>query len=190
LLILIWNKAIQKNNNVVSRISPLFLERRKVIKIVQNSAHNVDLWGQGQGCQMVYFQTKNLNLCKFGRVLQWRMLVHFMAIRSILRTLLYFMTIWYIFPRIGTFYGHLVYIPPYWNIFPRFDMLYQDLGTLDKANVVIFYQNTLSTGRSLRALWLWWRPFHRRTRARPSGWMNELCRDASEARPDFGLGPW
>jgi hypothetical protein len=33
-----------------------------------------------QGCQTVYFQTKNPNLCKFCRILQWKMLVYFMAI--------------------------------------------------------------------------------------------------------------
>jgi hypothetical protein len=28
-----------------------------------------------QGCQMVYFQTKNYNLGKFGRALDWKMLL-------------------------------------------------------------------------------------------------------------------
>jgi hypothetical protein len=37
-----------------------------------------------QGCQMAYFQTKNSNLGKFWRVLQWKMVVYFMATRSIL----------------------------------------------------------------------------------------------------------
>jgi hypothetical protein len=35
------------------------------------------LW---QGCQMVYFQTKNPNLGKFWRALDWKMLVDFMAL--------------------------------------------------------------------------------------------------------------
>jgi hypothetical protein len=35
-----------------------------------------------QGCQMVCFQTKNPKLGKFGRVLQWKMLVYFMDIWS------------------------------------------------------------------------------------------------------------
>jgi hypothetical protein len=60
-----------------------------------------------QGCQMVYFQTKNPNLGNFGKVLQWKMLVYFMAILSIFLLfgalydyLPYFMVIWYIFvPR-------------------------------------------------------------------------------------------
>jgi hypothetical protein len=53
---------------------------------------------------MVYFQTKNRNLGKFGRVLKWKMLVYFMDIGSILRPfdifydhLVYFVAIWYIF---------------------------------------------------------------------------------------------
>jgi hypothetical protein len=38
-----------------------------------------------QGCQMVCFQTKNSDLGKFWRVLQWKILVYFIAIWSILR---------------------------------------------------------------------------------------------------------
>jgi hypothetical protein len=38
----------------------------------------------GQGCQMVYFQTKNSYLGKFGKVSPWKMLVYFMATWSIL----------------------------------------------------------------------------------------------------------
>jgi hypothetical protein len=37
-----------------------------------------------QGCQMVCFQTKNPDLGKFWRVLQWKILVYFMTIWSIL----------------------------------------------------------------------------------------------------------
>jgi hypothetical protein len=37
-----------------------------------------------QGCQMVYFQTENANFGTFWRVSQWKILVYFMAIRSIL----------------------------------------------------------------------------------------------------------
>jgi hypothetical protein len=32
-----------------------------------------------QGCQMVYFQTKNPKLGKYGRVLQWKMMVCFIC---------------------------------------------------------------------------------------------------------------
>jgi hypothetical protein len=59
---------------------------------------------RSQGCQMVYFQIKNRNLGKFWRVLQWKMLVYFIDIWSILRPfytynghLVYFVVIWYIF---------------------------------------------------------------------------------------------
>jgi hypothetical protein len=36
--------------------------------------------GATQGCQMVYFQTKNTNLGKFWRFLSWNILVYVMAI--------------------------------------------------------------------------------------------------------------
>jgi hypothetical protein len=70
-----------------------------------------------QGCQMVYFQTKNPNLGKFWRVLQWKTLVY-MSTWYILRPfwyiygrLIYFMVIWYI-------YGRLIYFMVIWYIFP------------------------------------------------------------------------
>jgi hypothetical protein len=58
-----------------------------------------------QGCQMVCFQTKNLNLDKFWWTLEWIMLKYFMAIWNILRTL-------------GIFYDHLVHFMLIWYIFP------------------------------------------------------------------------
>jgi hypothetical protein len=48
------------------------------------------------------FQTKNFNLGKFWRALQLKMLVHFMAIWSILQPFGFFTAIWY-------FCGHLIY---------------------------------------------------------------------------------
>jgi hypothetical protein len=58
-----------------------------------------------QGCQMVYFWTKNPNLGTFWTALQWKMMVYFMDTWSILRSfvilyghLVQFMVIWYIFP--------------------------------------------------------------------------------------------
>jgi hypothetical protein len=54
---------------------------------------------------MVYFQTKNPNLGKFWRALDWKMMIFFMAIWNILQTFLicydrlaHFVFIWYIFP--------------------------------------------------------------------------------------------
>jgi hypothetical protein len=64
---------------------------------------------------MVYFQTKNRNLGKFWRILQWKILVYFLAIWSIFRPF----GICILWP-FGAFYGHLVY-------FPRFGMLYQEI---------------------------------------------------------------
>jgi hypothetical protein len=41
-------------------------------------------FGCNQGCQMVYFRTKNPNLGKLWRALEWKMLVYFMPIWNIL----------------------------------------------------------------------------------------------------------
>jgi hypothetical protein len=62
---------------------------------------------------MVCFQTKNTDLGKFWRVLQRKMLVYFVSIWSILRAL-------------EIFFGHVVYFVVIWYIFPRFGMLYQE----------------------------------------------------------------
>jgi hypothetical protein len=58
-----------------------------------------------QGCQMVCFQTKIPNLGKFWKVLQWKRLV-------------YFMDIWSILLSFSIFYEHLVYFVEIWYIFP------------------------------------------------------------------------
>jgi hypothetical protein len=55
-----------------------------------------------QGCQMVYFQTKNP---KFWRVLQWKILVYFTDIRSI------FLPLDIFYGRVGLFCGNLVSFP-------------------------------------------------------------------------------
>jgi hypothetical protein len=79
-----------------------------------------------QVCQMVYFQTKNPNLGKFWRVLQWKLLAHFCrlvyftAIWYILWSFDMFPPFWYVVPsKICIFYGRLV-------CFPHFGMLYQE----------------------------------------------------------------
>jgi hypothetical protein len=63
-----------------------------------------------QGCQLVCFQTKNSNLGKVWRALEWKVL-------------LYFMVIWNILQSFGIFYGNVVVI---WYIFPRFGILCQE----------------------------------------------------------------
>jgi hypothetical protein len=62
---------------------------------------------------MVYFQNKNPNLGKFWSVLQWKRLVNFMAIWSILLPLC-------------LCYGHFVYFVVILAYFSRFGMLYQE----------------------------------------------------------------
>jgi hypothetical protein len=65
-----------------------------------------------QGCQMAYFQTKNPDLGKFLRVLQWKMSVYYMSI-------VYFTATWYILRTFGIFCGYLVYFFPFWYVIPR-----------------------------------------------------------------------
>jgi hypothetical protein len=66
---------------------------------------------------MAFIQTKNPNMDKFWRALQWKMLVYFMAIWSILQLL-------------GIFCGHLVYFVAIWYMLwlfsSRFGMLSQE----------------------------------------------------------------
>jgi hypothetical protein len=91
-----------------------------------------------RGCQMVVFKPKNPNLGKFWRTLEWKMLVYFMAIWSIL---------W----PFGLFCSHLVYFVAIWFIswllFSRFGMLYQNKSgnpaDNDRTNVDIFRRNFL-----------------------------------------------
>jgi hypothetical protein len=59
------------------------------------------------------FKPKNPYLGKFWRTLNWKRLVYFMAILSILR------------PN-GLFYAHLVHFVVIWYILPSFGMLYRE----------------------------------------------------------------
>jgi hypothetical protein len=68
----------------------------------------------GMGCQMVYFQNKNINLCKFHRVLQWTILVYLMDIWSILRPFeIFYCHLVYVCC------GHLVHFQPFLYVVPR-----------------------------------------------------------------------
>jgi hypothetical protein len=58
---------------------------------------------------MVSFQTKNPNLGTILRVLQYKNLVYFVTIWSILRPLEIFMAIWYILWSFGKFFPVLVF---------------------------------------------------------------------------------
>jgi hypothetical protein len=66
-----------------------------------------------QGCQMVYFQTKNPDLGKFRRALDRKMLIYFINIWNILRTFC-------------TFYDHLVHFVSIWCIFSGFGIMYKE----------------------------------------------------------------
>jgi hypothetical protein len=68
-----------------------------------------------QGCQMVCFQTKNPNLGRFWRALEWKMMVYFMVIWNIL--LSFGINLW---P-----FGNVVII---WYISPTFGILCKKSG--------------------------------------------------------------
>jgi hypothetical protein len=59
------------------------------------------------------FQTKNPNLGKFWRALDWKMLIYFMPIWNILQTF-------------GIFYNHLLHFVFTWYIFSGFGIMYQE----------------------------------------------------------------
>jgi hypothetical protein len=60
---------------------------------------------------MAYFQTKDPDLGKIWRVLQWQMFVYYIAV-------------WYILRHLGILCGHLVHFMVIWDIFSRFGILY------------------------------------------------------------------
>jgi hypothetical protein len=71
-----------------------------------SSATSASQHGRARGCQMFSFKTKNTNLGRFWRALDWLMSIYFMAIWNILQTfgvfydhlVVHFVFIWYIFP--------------------------------------------------------------------------------------------
>jgi hypothetical protein len=106
-----WQSRKQKKCAFVKPVSPVSLHANLLTTIQMNAAlvrcfSALFAMGLNQCCQMVYFQTKNLNEGKFWKVLQWKVLVfkgHFV----------YFMAnSTYILRPFGTFCGHLV------NFFP------------------------------------------------------------------------
>jgi hypothetical protein len=72
---------------------------------------------------MVYFQTKNPNLGKFWRALEWKMFWSFGVFSGHLE---YFRDVWYILETFGIFYGTLGSVVIIWYIFHRFEILCQE----------------------------------------------------------------
>jgi hypothetical protein len=76
-----------------------------------------------QGCQMVFFQTKNPNVGKFWRALDWK-------------TLVYFMVIWNSLRPFGIFYCHLLKL---WELGIFLTVLVncakKNLATLNQSNI-------------------------------------------------------
>jgi hypothetical protein len=88
------------SHDKISRDKAAFAVRDSAVAALKES-YPGDSFGPVQGCQMVYFQTKNPKLGKFWRVLQRKILIHFMFIWYIYSHSVHFIVIWYIFPRFG-----------------------------------------------------------------------------------------
>jgi hypothetical protein len=95
-----------------------------------------------QGCQMVYFQTKNAKLDKFWRAFDWKILIYFMATWNILQTfgifyrhLEYFTDIWNILQTFGIFYRHLEHVMTIWYILCSFGTFFPGLASCIKKNL-------------------------------------------------------
>jgi hypothetical protein len=109
-----------------------FLRCEKPLKLTHNFCKSAKRGsGSDQGCQMVCFQISN-DLVKFWRALQWKILVYFLTIWSILRPL-------------QIFYGHMSYFVVIWYVYPRFGILYQEKsgnpGSDSEAEIVNFDKN-------------------------------------------------
>jgi hypothetical protein len=80
-----------------------------------------------QGCQTIYFQTKNPSLGKFWSTLHR------------LENVFYLMVILNILQTLGIFYDHLIHFVVIWYIFSGFGIMYQEklathfTGTLQTA---------------------------------------------------------
>jgi hypothetical protein len=90
---------------------------------------------------MVSFQTKNPNLGKFWRALEWKILEYFKVIGIFYGHLEYFTVI-------GIFYGH-------WNILESFEIFYGHLAYFIAiwqccCNLAYFFKNNLATLETFR----------------------------------------
>jgi hypothetical protein len=74
---------VKIHKNVIKTLAPAAFFSSAGIMACVSTVDNVRSLPP-QGCQMVCFQTKNPNLGKFWRALEWKMLKYFMAIWNIL----------------------------------------------------------------------------------------------------------
>jgi hypothetical protein len=103
LLKLVWSTCFR------SRVAKIRIENERSIGDVTIGWNCRPL---KQGCQMVYFQTKNPSLGKFWSVLEWKMLILCCHLVDVT-------VIWNILWHFGILYSHLVYFPPFWYVGPR-----------------------------------------------------------------------
>jgi hypothetical protein len=91
-----------------------------VVRIDYKQMHSVCAYWW-QGCQMLYFKSKNINFGVFWKALEWKFLVYFMANCCILWAFVYilwpfgnFVIFGYIFPRFGMLYQEESGNPDHW----------------------------------------------------------------------------
>jgi hypothetical protein len=77
----------------VQSVAPFFCWERVHLRSIRN------MYAKKQGCQMAYFQFKNPNLGKFGRVLQIEDVCWFCG--QLVCMYVYVFAIWYILPNVG-----------------------------------------------------------------------------------------
>jgi hypothetical protein len=111
-------------------LDPKFINKKQTLAIGKCLWMNE--YGPGQGCQMVYFQTKKPKLGKFRRVLDWKLLICFIAIWNILQTF-------------GTFYDHLVHFMTIWYILCPFGTFFRVLVSSTNKNLIFFHTLSLGT---------------------------------------------
>jgi hypothetical protein len=88
---------------------------------------------------MVCLQTQNPNLGKFGKALDWKMLIYFVAILNILRTL-------------GIFCDHFVQFVLIWYIFTSFGIMHQEKSGNPADDCARFLANLFSFSFQLKSL--------------------------------------
>jgi hypothetical protein len=115
------NTNLEIYQHCPSRVLPKYTKMTNTATGNPPVGEPVWLSGKEQGCQMVCFQTKNPNLGKFCRALDWKMLICFMAI-------------WNILWQFGIFYAQLVHFVLIWYIFPVLvSCTLKNLATLAKS---------------------------------------------------------
>jgi hypothetical protein len=100
----------KRKTPILQKILERFLDDRATNQLKENL--KITFKETYQGCQMVYFQTKNPNLGKFWRTLEWKKVGIFMNTWNITAI---FYNVW----PFGIVCGHLVYFSQFGMLVPR-----------------------------------------------------------------------